>query len=243
MINIIKKVTLVASLFVLLFFSYQLYLEEYQTEEPKELDYQTIIYHTNRQRADLNLPTLRESILLNEAAVMKAEDILEHQYFAHVSPSGAQASDLANYVGYRYIFIAENLALGNYTLEEDMVQAWMDSPGHRENIVNTQIKDIGVGLVQGEYEGDMVWIGVQIFGRPETDCFPPSNSLQQQIDTINSRIQFLDQQIKSLDLSNSADVKKYNNYAEEHNQLADQVENLIADYNQQVQSYNQCLNE
>jgi len=243
MVSIIKKVTLVAAIFFLLFFSYQLYLEDYQPVAEKELEYQQIIYYTNQQRKQLNLPSLRENVLLNQAAEMKAEDILNHQYFAHVSPSGAEASDLVNYVGYKYIFVAENLILGNYNSEEDMVQAWMDSPGHRENIVNDQIKDIGVSLIKGEYEGSTVWVGVQIFGRPENDCFPPSATIKQEIDNANSRISFLKQQIDSLNLNNPKNIQQHNNYVNEYNELIDRIESLTSNYNQQVQSYNQCINE
>jgi len=58
-------------------------------------------------------------------------------YFAYNSPSGVGVDDLAGNFGYKFIAIGENLALGNFENDEVLLQGWMNSPGHRENILNT----------------------------------------------------------------------------------------------------------
>jgi len=126
-----------------------------------------IIEETNFQRMLSSispLQELKESQLLNKAAAAKAQDMFKNQYFEHVSPSGVGPGDLAQNYGYEYILVGENLILGNFSSEKELVQDWMNSPGHRANILNNRFTEIGVAIIKGTYKGDTVWIGVQEFG-------------------------------------------------------------------------------
>jgi len=76
------------------------------------LSKETVIESTNAEREVYGLHALTENELLNKIAEGRARDLLEKQYFDHVSPTGQQASDMAQQVGYPYKIIAENLAQG-----------------------------------------------------------------------------------------------------------------------------------
>ena len=130
-----------------------------------------IIAQTNLQRQENgNLPALKENAELDATAAAKANDMFINQYFEHVSPSGIGPGDLAQKNGYSYIVEGENLILGNFSSEKEVVQDWMNSPGHRANILNVRYTDIGVSIIKGTYKGQTVWIGVQEFGLPSSVC-------------------------------------------------------------------------
>lgn len=93
-----------------------------------------ILAETNSERARLGLSPLRISSNLNAAATLKVIDMFARQYFEHTSPTGVTISDLSESVGYDYILVGENLALGNFSSDAALVAAWMGSPGHRANI-------------------------------------------------------------------------------------------------------------
>jgi hypothetical protein len=157
---------------------------------------QTIIESTNTEREAHGLPELNENDLLNQIAESRARDLLEKQYFAHVSPTGRQASDVAQEVGYPYKIIAENLAQGYFPTGKKMVDGWMQSPGHRKNILNPDIKEIGISILKGTMHGQDTTIGVQIFGLESPPvasktCPQPSESLQREIEAKKGEIDVL----------------------------------------------------
>ena len=125
-----------------------------------------IIEETNVQRKTNGLPALSENATLDEVAKSKAYDMFRNQYFDHVSPTGVGPEELAESLGYNYSFQGENLLMGNFISEKAMVQDWMNSPGHRANILNSHYTEIGVSVVKEKYKGKTVWIGVQEFGSP-----------------------------------------------------------------------------
>jgi len=104
-----------------------------------------IIEWANKQREKYGLAPLKENQILDKTAMAKVEDMFENQYFAHESPTGEKVSDLARKFGYDFLLIGENLAMGNFSSDEDLVFAWMESPGHRENILNEKYQEIGGG--------------------------------------------------------------------------------------------------
>ena len=122
---------------------------------------------TNQQRTENNLPTLETNPLLTEAAQDKANDMAAKGYFAHVSPSGQLPWYWFGQVGYNYQFAGENLAI-NFTDSSDVVNAWMNSPMHRANILKQDYTQIGIGIAQGEYQGQETTFVVQFFGTPES---------------------------------------------------------------------------
>lgn len=124
-----------------------------------------IVKLTNEERADLAEAPLRRSVVLDEAARMKAEHMAKNQYFAHYAPDGTSPWYWFTQAGYTYAHAGENLAI-HFTDSSEVVEAWMNSPKHRENIVNTNFTEIGVGTAKGTFEGyDTVYV-VQLFGAP-----------------------------------------------------------------------------
>lgn len=125
---------------------------------------------TNEEREQSALPALSRSTVLDNAAKLKAEHMAKNEYFAHYSPTGVSPWHWFDEVGYVYAHAGENLAI-HFTDSAEVVEAWMNSPTHRQNIVGSQYTEIGVGTAKGTYEGyDTVYV-VQLFGTP---AIPPA---------------------------------------------------------------------
>lgn len=210
-----------------------------------------IIQWTNIQRQRNGLSSLTENRELDNSALLKVQDMLDKQYFEHVSPSGASVSDLAERTGYDFISIGENLALGNFKNDEVLVQAWMDSPGHRANILNTKYRDIGIAVIKGQFQGRTVWLAVQHFGLLTTVCPAVDSILKQSIDERDRELEALRQQLdtRRADLDNTKPkhgdvynqkVEAYNVAVKEYNRLLDQQKSQISQYNSQVNAVNSC---
>ena len=122
-----------------------------------------IISLTNQSRQGYSLPALKENSELDQAAQTKANDMLAKGYFSHDTPDGKTPWDFITAAGYNYITAGENLAV-NFSEAENVEDAWMNSPGHKANIVNTNYQDIGIGISQGEYQGHVAIFVVQMFG-------------------------------------------------------------------------------
>lgn len=124
-----------------------------------------IVDLTNEERSVSSLGVLRRNAILDEAARLKAQDMAQHQYFAHYSPTGVTPWHWFSEVSYNFVHAGENLAI-HFTDSGDVVDAWMDSPTHRENIMNGNYTEIGVGTAEGTYEGFKTVYVVQVFGTP-----------------------------------------------------------------------------
>jgi len=218
--------------------------------------YQTIagvIAETNKHRATEGLAPLTMNAQLNASAKVKLDDLFARQYFAHSAPTGEGPSDLITAQEYEYITVAENLALGNYENDRVLVQAWMDSPGHRANIMSGNFEEIGVAVGQGMHEGSRVWIAVQHFGRPTSACPAVSETLKASIDSRQARLDDIAKEIavveaeleelkgKNASLYNQK-VGEYNSLVEGYNAIAERLKVDIATYSAQVDAYNECVN-
>lgn len=106
--------------------------------------YRSILDAMNRERAARGLVPLRLNDALNRAAANRIDDMLAKHYFAHVSPDGVQPFVWATRQGYRYRLIGENLALGYRGTA--VVDGWMHSPGHRENILERSFDEVGIAV-------------------------------------------------------------------------------------------------
>lgn len=124
-----------------------------------------VVQLTNAERADLDETPLRRNATLDEAARMKAEHMAKNEYFAHFAPDGTSPWYWFDKAGYKYAHAGENLAI-HFTDSSEVVQAWMDSPTHRANIVSGKYTEIGVGTAKGMYEGYETVYVVQLFGAP-----------------------------------------------------------------------------
>jgi hypothetical protein len=125
-----------------------------------------IIDLTNEERGAQNLGELKRNPILDAAAKLKAEHMRKEEYFAHFSPKdGISPWHWFDVAGYDYVHAGENLAV-YFDDSEKVVDAWMESPLHRDNILKSQYTEIGVAAVEGEYQGyDTVYV-VQLFGTP-----------------------------------------------------------------------------
>ena len=221
-------------------------------EKPVVLLQSQIIIQTNLQRQENgNLPALKENSELDAAAAAKASDMFAKQYFEHVSPSGVDPGKLVQNYGYEYILTGENLILGNFSSEKEVLGDWMNSPGHRANILNVRYIEMGAAIVKGTYKGQTAWIGVQEFGLPLSACLEPSADLKNQIDSaqaqlteMSSQINDKRNQIENTDKGSpvySQMIDDYNQLVTQYNSLADQTKSIIATYNGQVNIFNNCV--
>ena len=106
---------------------------------------------TNAERAKQGLAPLTLDPALSKVARAKSQDMKDKNYFDHNSPTYGSPFDMMKSFGISYTSAGENIAMGQKTPEE-VVQAWMDSPGHRANIMNSSFTHIGVGYVaSGNY--------------------------------------------------------------------------------------------
>ncbi|PGM70848.1 serine protease [Bacillus cereus] len=127
--------------------------EQKPAEEAKSLSEfeQRVVELTNAERAKQGLPTLKIDTELSKVARIKSEDMQKNNYFDHNSPTYGSPFDMMKKFGISYTSAGENIAQGQRTPEE-VVQAWMNSAGHRANILNNGFTHIGVGYVEsGNY--------------------------------------------------------------------------------------------
>lgn len=130
-----------------------------------EITTQKVFDQTNKQRIDLGLEPLKYNSLLSQSAAKKAEDMFANNYWAHNSPKGNTPWDFFKLVGYQYSLAGENLARDFYDTES-LMKAWMNSPTHKANIINSKYQEIGVGVVNGTLGGIKTTLVVQHFGTP-----------------------------------------------------------------------------
>ncbi len=126
---------------------------------------ETIVSLANSARVAGGLPELTTSSLLSKAAQNKANDMLAKQYFSHNTPDGATPWSFIKAVGYSYTTAGENLAI-DFTDADSVQSAWMNSPGHRANIMNKNFTQVGIGIVSGTFDNHPTTIVVQMFGNP-----------------------------------------------------------------------------
>lgn len=134
-----------------------------------------VIKLTNKARETANTAVLKKNDLLTQAAQKKAQDMIDHDYFAHVSPQGKSPWDWIEGSGYNYHFAGENLAI-NFTNAEDEQKAWMDSPLHRKNILNSDYQEIGVAVEKGVIGGNKTIVTVQEFGTKMPEAVATADS-------------------------------------------------------------------
>lgn len=133
--------------------------------EASAITSETIISLANSARSENGLGELTANGLLSKAAQNKANDMLARQYFAHNTPDGETPWTFIKAVGYSYSTAGENLAI-DFNEAENIQSAWMNSPGHRANILNANFKEIGIGIAKGTYDNHQTTIVVQMFGAP-----------------------------------------------------------------------------
>lgn len=122
---------------------------------------------TNHERSSAGLAPLALDTRLSDAAYKKAQDMLANQYWSHDSPTGVKPWKWLADANYNYSYAGENLAR-NFDTSQTVVNAWMASPAHRENILKTQYQDVGFATVEGELHGKPTSLVVAMYGTPAT---------------------------------------------------------------------------
>lgn len=125
-----------------------------------------LVEMTNENRLEQDLGGLQHNDTLAKAAKLKAEHMAENSYFAHDSPSGITPWHWFQEAGYTYDHAGENLAM-NFSDSQEVVEAWMESRLHRENILEEDFTEIGIATARGEYQGKETIFVVQMFGTPD----------------------------------------------------------------------------
>ena len=209
-----------------------------------------ILKYSNDERIKAGLPPLAFSKRLSSMAEGKVIDMITKQYFAHESPDGTTISMLATKYGYTYLFIGENLALGDFDSSLDVVTGWMNSPGHRANILGKDFTEIGISALRGNYEGHTVWYAVQEFGKPMPVCASPDAGAKERIAVYETQLPIVEESIRVIEAelkvtsdrdAYNAKVKEYQALVELYNSTVRALKADIAIYNASVETYNLCI--
>jgi len=153
------------------FLFYQFVLNFYLLVSPSVLGFasnitpEKVLEITNQKRAEQGLSPLVINSQLNEAAQRKAGDMFAFNYWSHVSPSGRSPWSFFQEVGYKYLYAGENLAR-DFMDSQAVVEAWMNSATHRDNVLNKNYQEIGLAVVNGTLNGVETTLVVQMFGTP-----------------------------------------------------------------------------
>ncbi|MDD3662487.1 MAG: CAP domain-containing protein [Candidatus Pacebacteria bacterium] len=213
-----------------------------------------IINIINKERTSRGLEPLRQNSKLVFSAEKKLQDMFVKQYFEHISPEGIGIGDLASQISYEYITIGENLALGSFSENKSLVEAWMASEGHRQNILNKNYNETGVAVRSGVFEGKTVWIAVQHFGLSRDTCPSVDDVLrgiislnEEKLKTLEEEINLRKEKIDSMALyeylTTGEQIDKYNSIILTYNDLVAELKKQISDYNEQVREFNECISE
>jgi hypothetical protein len=168
-----------------------------------------LLSDTNAKRSENGLGTLVLNSKLNQAAQNKANDMFAHSYWAHNSPQGSTPWDFIVGAGYSYSYAGENLAR-DFQNSDSVVQAWMDSPSHRENILRKEYSEIGFAIVNGILDGQETTLVVQMFGTPKESPIEVSATEPKEIKTVVPNSQPAVGEIREMDMEPITEIEKTN---------------------------------
>lgn len=156
---------------------------------------------TNKARQENALPLLEPDTRLSEAAVKKAEDMIANNYWAHNSPKGLSPWHWIEQSGYSYAVAGENLAK-NYPDASSVMDAWMSSSAHRDNILNPKYTNVGFAVVEGVMNMKINTVVVAYYAAP-TDLASAVKGdsvdlTDQSIMSFNNPLTYMGSVIKSL---------------------------------------------
>lgn len=132
-----------------------------------DISVQKLLDLTNQERIKQGLGTLSINENLSHAAVSKADDMYKKNYWAHFGPDGSSPWDFIIKSGYQYEYAGENLAK-NFLFSQGVVDAWMNSPTHKDNLLKKEYNEVGFAIVNGMLNGEETTLVVQMFGTPIT---------------------------------------------------------------------------
>lgn len=123
-----------------------------------------LLTYTNQKRQEAGFLPLVLNETLSMAASLKAADMFGKDYWAHNAPDGTTPWSFVQNVGYNYIYAGENLAK-DFNDSAGVVDAWMGSPSHKENLLSSKYEEIGFAVVNGTLHGSETTLVVQMFGK------------------------------------------------------------------------------
>ncbi|WP_369405010.1 CAP domain-containing protein [Piscibacillus salipiscarius] len=127
--------------------------DQQQTSDLQAFE-QKVVELVNQERQERGLQPLKASSELSDVAREKSRDMAKNNYFSHTSPTYGSPFDMMKQFGIDYRTAGENIAMGQ-TTPEQVMNGWMNSDGHRKNILSSNFTHIGVGYV--ESNGQTYW--------------------------------------------------------------------------------------
>ncbi len=160
--------------FCLIIWGLRIFLPVSKLYASPSIDATDVMNRINNERENRFIPTLVTNSKLNAAANIKADDMIKRGYFAHVDPDGKYVWPTIEAQGYTpYKTLGENLAM-DFTDAASMVSAWMNSPTHRENLLNEKFEDQGLAAIYGLFAPNHYSIlAASIFGTIYKNNPPP----------------------------------------------------------------------
>lgn len=134
-----------------------------------------LLEETNKRRAGEGLQPLTLNTKLDHAAQLKAQDMKDKNYWAHTAPNGREPWDFIVDQQYSYKKAAENLAFG-FDNSRSTLNGWMNSPGHRANVMDPDLKEVGFGIMNAsnyQSKGEET-IVVAMYGTPADGITEPA---------------------------------------------------------------------
>jgi uncharacterized YkwD family protein len=116
---------------------------------------QEVLNIVNKERTSRGLSALKLNMEVSKVATVKSQDMIDKNYFDHNSPTYGSPFDMMKKFGITYRSAGENIAMGQKTPQEVMT-AWMNSEGHRKNILNSSFTEIGIGIAKDK-NGRLYW--------------------------------------------------------------------------------------
>lgn len=138
-----------------------------------DITIEQVLEQTNQQRIERGLSVFRLDDTLSDAARRKASDMFTFDYWAHTNPqNGQEPWYFFDSVGYRYRYAGENLAR-DFATTTPMIEAWMNSSSHRDNLLSPRYIDTGIAVVNGKLAGIETTLVVQLFGSRQSAAVAP----------------------------------------------------------------------
>lgn len=158
---------------IVFFLSVQLGLQKAKTTFPTvlgattDISVQRLLDLTNSKRQQQGLSALSLNEKLSKAAFSKGESMFAKNYWAHNAPDGTTPWYFIRQAQYDYVYAGENLARG-FTKSDDIIEAWMESPTHKENMLSPNYRDIGFAVLEGKLMEEQTTLVVEMFGNTES---------------------------------------------------------------------------
>ncbi len=156
---------------------YYFYQDSKILGENSDINSAELLSYTNTAREENDLEPLKTNDKLSEAANEKAADMVKEGYWSHTSPDGTTPWYWIDKVGYTYSTAGENLARG-FTSSSSIVNAWMNSPSHRANVLNGNYTEVGFAEYYGKMDNKQTMVVVAMYAQPSSSLLATSNSEQ-----------------------------------------------------------------